>query len=153
MSLDRDISLLGSVELLAGLSGDELRLLAFGSEEMHYAKGRTIYREGHPADCGFVISSGAVDLSRRIHGEDTVLRSVGPGRILGEMALVTQTQRLTTAIAAEDTTLLRINRSLMRRMLEEYPQTAAALHARLSSRLKTFLDDIGRLETRFGTNS
>lgn len=149
MSLDRDIAALASVEILSDLSADELRLLAFGAEQMDFRAGRTLYREGQLADCGFVILEGAVSLSRRIGSDDVELRTVGASHILGEMALITQTNRLTTATATQDTKTLRINRNLFRRMLDEYPETAAMLHAKLSQRLGTFLQEIGRMEHRF----
>jgi CRP-like cAMP-binding protein len=48
-----------------------------------------------------------------------------------------------------ETQVIRVNRSLFRRMLEEYPETAAALHQQLSVRLCNLLDQIGDLEERF----
>lgn len=149
MSLDRDIASLGAVEILSELSSDQLRLLAFGAEQLDFRAGRPLYREGQIADCGFVILSGEVALSRRIGADDVELRTIGQNSILGEMALITQTNRLTTAMAVQDTQTLRINRNLFRRMLDEYPETAVSLHAKLSNRLAQFLNDIGRLEHRF----
>lgn len=149
MSLDRDIATLRAIEILSDLSDDELRLLAFGAEQMDFRVGRTLYREGQLADCGFVIIGGSVSLSRRIGVDNVELRTVGAKNILGEMALITQANRLTTATAVEDTQTLRINRNLFRRMLEEYPQTASMLHAKLSERLMLFLNDIGKMEHRF----
>lgn len=149
MSLDRDIAALASVEILSDLSNDELRLLAFGAEQMDFRAGRNLYRQGQLADCGFVVIGGMVSLSREVGVDNVELRTVGPGHILGEMALITQTSRLTTATAVQDTQTLRINRNLFRRMLEEYPGTAALLHAQLSQRLGQFLNEVGRLEHRF----
>lgn len=153
MSLDRDIAALASVEILSDLSNDELRLLAFGAEQMDFRAGRTLYREGQLADCGFVVLEGVISLTRRIGPDDVELRTVGANHILGEMALITQTNRLTTATATQDTQTLRINRNLFRRMLEEYPDTAALLHAKLSLRLSQFLNDIGRMESRFRSSA
>lgn len=149
MSLDDDISLLASVELFDSLSSEQLRLLAFGAEKLSYGTGRVLYREGQHADCGFAVIEGVINLVRNIKGHDVVLRQATESMCLGEMAMITQTSRLTTAIAAEDSKVLRINRTLFRRMLEEYPETAADMHAKLTRRLTEFLDDIGSLDQRF----
>ncbi|MFZ2101855.1 MAG: cyclic nucleotide-binding protein, partial [Oricola sp.] len=45
--------------------------------------------------------------------------------------------------------VVRINRSLFRRMLEEYPESAAVLHDRLSEQLHRLIGEIGALEDRF----
>lgn len=149
MSLERDIAILRSADILANLNDDQLRLLAFGAEHLAYQRGRAIYREAQTAECGFVIAEGRVALTRFMMGEDRVLSHAVPGSILGELALITETRRHTNAIAAEDTQVLRINRLLFRRMLEEYPETAHALQDKLKVRLQTFLENVARMEYRF----
>ena len=56
----------------------------------------------------------------------------------------------TGAVAAEDSEIMRINRSLFKRMLEEYPQMAFYLHERLTDQLHDLLQRIGELDGRFG---
>ncbi|MEM8541944.1 MAG: cyclic nucleotide-binding domain-containing protein, partial [Pseudomonadota bacterium] len=96
-----------------------------------------------------VIASGQINLFKSIDGEDQVIKTVEQGYILGEMALLTESQRLTGAIADTDSEVIRINRALFSRMLSEYPETAAEIHAELSNRLKDFVAEIARLHHRF----
>jgi CRP-like cAMP-binding protein len=149
LSLEDDIRIISGVTLFEDLTAEQLRLLAFGAERVSVAKGRDLYREGQRAECGFVIASGEIDLFRDTERGRHVVKRLGPGMILGELALITETKRLTGAVAAEDTQVIRINRSLFRRMLEEYPETAVSLHARLAERLRAMLREIGGLEGRF----
>lgn len=149
MTLDDDIRIIASAQIFDALKPEQLRLLAFGAERLRFNAGRTIYREGDRADCGFVIASGQIDLYKTIDGEDQTVKTVSPGNILGEMALLTETKRLTGAIAETDSEVIRINRALFARMLSEYPETAAAIHAELSEQLKTFIDEIVQLNRRF----
>ena len=151
MALEDDIRTLSRVGLFEGFSRDQLRLLAFGTERLKLPAGRELYEEGAPADCGFVVVSGRVDLYRRRDGRREVVRSVEPGFMLGELALIAETARLTGAIANEDSELLRLNRTQFRRILEEYPETAAKLQQRVARNLKTMLDEIAALSSRFGT--
>ena len=150
MSLEDDIRILSGVTLFEDLSGEQLRLLAFGAERIKLAKGRELYREGQSAECGFIIVSGAIDLFRETPRGRHVVKKVVPPMVLGEIALITETSRLTGAVAAEDSEVMRINRSLFRRMLEEYPQTAFYLHERLTDQLHDLLQRIGELDGRFG---
>ena len=149
MSLEDDIRVISGVSLFEDLSSEQLRLLAFGAERVTVSKGRDLYREGQKAECGYVIASGDIDLIRETDRGRQVLKTLGAGMLLGEMALITETRRLTGAVAGEDAQVIRINRSLFHRMLEEYPETAAALHGRLSARLHDMLEEIGALEDRF----
>ena len=149
MTLDDDIRIIASAQIFDALKPEQLRLLAFGAERLRFNAGRTIYREGDRADCGFVIASGQIDLYKTIDGEDQTVKTVSPGNILGEMALLTETKRLTGAIAETDSEVIRINRALFARMLSEYPETAAAIHAELSEQLKSFIDEIVQLNRRF----
>jgi len=150
LSLEDDIRILSGVTLFEDLSSEQLRLLAFGAERIRLAKGRELYREGQSAECGFIIISGAVDLFRETPRGRHVVKKVVPPMVLGELALITETARLTGAVAAEDSEVMRINRSLFRRMLEEYPQTAFYLHERLTDQLHDLLQRIGELDGRFG---
>src|SRR5690606_36587702 len=98
-----------------------------------------------PADCAYVIVAAKVVLYREQDGEAVALSRVGPGTLLGELALITDTRRLTYAAAETDVELIRLNRSLFRRILEEYPETAAELHRRMLEELQAFLQKIERL--------
>jgi CRP-like cAMP-binding protein len=46
-------------------------------------------------------------------------------------------------------TLIRLSRSLFRRILDEYPEVAARLHARMVSDLEEFLKQIDTVAPRF----
>lgn len=149
MALDDDIRILSGVGLFAGLSAEQLRLLAFGAESVRFQAGREIYREGAVADCAYVVVSGKVVLYRDHDGEALAVSRLGEGGILGELALIAETKRLTYAAAETDIEVIRLNRTLFRRILEEYPEAAAELHRRMTEELQLFLRKIERLSSRF----
>src|SRR5690606_5794107 len=109
----------------------QLRLLAFGAETTSLAQGRKLYREDDEADSAYVVVAGDIGLYREAEGERVDIGVVGPGSMLGELALIADTRRLTSADAATDAEVLRLNRRMFRRILEEYPETAEALHQRI----------------------
>lgn len=149
MALNEDIDVLSAAGLFEQLSSEQLRLLAFGAERLRFNVGRKLYRQGDRADCGYVIAVGTVALTRQSGGADpVVIKSVEPGTVLGELALITETHWITGAQAQTDVEVLRINRSLFRRMLSEYPDTASAIRDQLKADLKAFVDDIARIEQK-----
>lgn len=149
MALDDDIRILSGVGLFAELREEQLRLLAFGAEAVRYRAGQEIYREGATADCAFVVASGTVVLYRDHNGEAVAVSRLSAGSIMGEIALIAPTARLTYAAAETDVQLIRLNRSLFRRILEEYPEAAANLHRRMSEDLHGFLKKIERVAPKF----
>jgi CRP-like cAMP-binding protein len=149
LALDDDIRSLSGVSLFGSFTQDQLRLLAFGAESMRVSVGRDLYQEGEPADGAFVVVNGTVGLfHERESGRIDVGRAKA-GSLLGEFALIAETTHLTGAAALTDLELLKINRRLFRRILEEYPETAAALHRRMVANFKTMVAEIARVGLRF----
>jgi CRP-like cAMP-binding protein len=149
MAIDEDVRALSAVPLFRSFSGEQLRLIAFGTEHLTVTKGRELYREGQEADCGFIILSGALNLLEENGMNRRIVKTAIKGSLLGELALIAPAKRPTSAVAAEDTQVMRINRSLIRRVLEEYPELAATLHGEIAGRFQEFLGDITRLEGKF----
>jgi CRP-like cAMP-binding protein len=149
MALDDDIRILSAVGLFEGFTLEQLRLLAFGAERATLAADRKLYREDDEADSAYVIISGRIVLYRETDSARSPIGSVGPGAILGELALVADTRRLTSASAAEDSEVLRLNRRMFRRILEEYPDVAIRLHQRITEELQDFIRRIEELAPRF----
>ena len=150
MALDDDIRILSTVGLFEGFTQEQLRLLAFGTETTHLAAERKLYREEDEADSAYVVISGRILLYRETpKGERIVVGNAGTGSILGELALIADTRRLTSASAAEDSEVLRLNRKMFRRILEEYPDIAMQLHQRISDELQSMVRRIEQLGPRF----
>lgn len=149
MALEDDIRILSGVSLFSELSPEQLRLLAFGVESVRFRAGEEIYREGAAADCAYVVAAGTVVLYRAKGQEAVAVARPGPGAILGELALIAPTTRLTYAAAETDVELIRLGRTLFRRILEEYPEAAARLHRSMTENLHAFLQQIEQVAPRF----
>jgi CRP-like cAMP-binding protein len=151
MALDDDIRILSDVGLFEGFTQEQLRLLAFGAETTLLGADRKLYREDDEADSAYVVVAGRIVLYREGDGERErlVIGHVGPGAIMGELALIADTKRLTSASAEVDSEVLRLNRRMFRRILEEYPELAVKLHHRISAELQEFLQKIENLAPRF----
>ncbi|CAN7327768.1 cyclic nucleotide-binding domain-containing protein [Pararhizobium sp. LjRoot255] len=151
MSLNDDIALLSVVPLFADIDDDKLRLIAFGAERRRLNRGQQLFREGAPADCAFAIASGSFSLTRsQVDGSVEVVDTVGRGTLLSELAMISFVERKFTATAEEDSEVIRINRPLFRRMLEEYPEVAVVVEARIKDNLQTMIRNMQKLAPRFG---
>lgn len=150
MALNDDIALLSNVSLFADISEDKLRLVAFGAERRRLAKGQELFREGAPADCAYAVALGSFSLAKTdAAGRLQPVETVGRGALLSELALISMVERKFTATAQEDSEVIRINRPLFRRMLEEYPEVAAMVEARIRENLQTMIRRVEALAGRF----
>ncbi|PTM96319.1 cyclic nucleotide-binding domain-containing protein [Mycoplana dimorpha] len=150
MALSDDIKLFAQVPLFSGLSEDKLRLMAFGAERRRIIEGQTLFREGTSADCGFVVASGSFRLySTARDGSVRDDGTAGPGTLLSELAMISVVERKFTATATEDGEVIRINRALFRRMLEEYPEVAVMVHGRIRANLEAMISGASGMSGRF----
>jgi CRP-like cAMP-binding protein len=151
LSLNDDIALLSLVPLFADIDDDKLRLIAFGAERRRLNRGQQLFREGAPADCAFAIASGSVTLTRNlVDGSVEVVDTVGRGTLLSELAMISFVERKFTATAEEDSEVIRINRPLFRRMLEEYPEVAVVVEGRIKANLQAMISAMQKLAPKFG---
>ncbi len=132
MSLQDDINTLHRVPLFAGFADEQLRLLAFGAEDRDLSAETELFETGDRADAGFVVVSGEIEF-RDSH--DTVVGRAGPGALIGEIALMVETERTNKAVVVRPSRIIVIRRSLFRRMLQEFPDLALSVHRAFLSRL------------------
>jgi len=133
MSIEDDIAFLERVPTLAVLGRSALRILAIGADNRYVHTGEVLFSAGDAADAAFVVQQGSFGLKAR--GSDQEEASVaGPGALLGEFALLTETTRTATATAREPSNLLRIPRGLFLKMLEGFPDAAFQLRNHMAAR-------------------
>jgi len=73
-------------------------------------------------------------------------RSVaGPGTLIGELALFTETKRPVAAIAREPSSVVRIPRQLFLKMLEGYPDAARRMRDAMATRVNQTAGEFSRV--------
>ena len=145
MSLDGDIALLKRVPLFGGLPTDQLRLIAFSAVRLDLAAGQVLFRAGAAAACGYVVSSGTLELATVENGARTVVATCEAGTLIGEIALFIETKRPATATATVPSQVIEVDRKLIIRMLNEYPHLAVRLRATLAERLSATVSELSRV--------
>lgn len=87
---------------------DEVRqILAAHGRQMRVRKGQVLLAVGLPATDVYLVVDGCVSVSLiSAQGRETVLRSIGPGEMFGELAAIDGEPRSADVVAAENSTLL-----------------------------------------------
>ena len=142
MTIYDDIAVLSRVATFSQLGFSALQILAIGSESKALAEGETLFRAGETTDAGYVIQEGSLTL---IADDRSDPARFGPGTLIGELALVTETVCGATAIAAEPTVVIRISRSLFRKVLEGFPDAARVVRDHFSERAGAVTDELYRM--------
>lgn len=120
---------------------EALKLILLVSDLQYFTAGDLIFGKGDMSDGGYVIASGKIALYEQNLAATPVLFA-GPGTLIGELALISVTERPVSAVAAADSALLQITRGSFKRVLQEYPICAERLRSRVSSNLTAFLGDL-----------
>jgi CRP/FNR family cyclic AMP-dependent transcriptional regulator len=106
---------------LARANGDIVALLV---DEPHVplASGQVLFTEGDPPSCMYVVKSGTL----RIRSGGVIYEDVGPGGIVGEMALVERyPARSATVYALTDCELVEVDEARFSALVAEAPLCAA----------------------------
>jgi CRP-like cAMP-binding protein len=146
MSLDEDIAFFEQVPTFAVLGKQALRILAIGAETRRLASGAVLFYAGELADGGYVVQEGSLLLEPGTPS-DGKESSFGPGTLIGELALLTDMVCPATAIAKEPTVVIRISRSLFKKMLEGYPAAAEKLRDVMAERLNAWERELGSVRS------
>ena len=145
MAIDDDIKVLERVPTLAVLGREALRILAIGAETRYVHSGEVLFSTGDPADASYLIQKGSFNLQESASAGTTPPVVAQSGTLLGEFAMLAETARPMTAIAAEPSTVLRIPRSLFLKMLEGFPDAASRLRDYIAARANRTAEDMRKI--------
>ncbi|MFO0523457.1 MAG: Crp/Fnr family transcriptional regulator [bacterium] len=109
-----------------------LDILRNERETRSYDAGQVIFQAGEPGDCMFVVLEGQVELSVR----GKVLERLGPGGVMGEMALIDNEPRSASAITLADTRVVPIRRDRFDALVQEDPGFSIQLMRIIVGRLR-----------------
>jgi CRP/FNR family cyclic AMP-dependent transcriptional regulator len=129
---------LAHVDLFAGLDKKELRHIAGSCQERKFPAGSVLMQQGDTGAGLFVITGGHVKVTQATDPDraEENLRTMGPGEVLGEMALLDDLPRSATVTAIDDVTALLLPIWEFRTILHSNPDIAVKLLATLSHRLR-----------------
>lgn len=112
-----------------------LTSLAAGRSSTTLQPKQIIYQQGDPADAVYYIEVGKIQLTVvSEHGKEGVIAMLEAGEFFGEGCLAGQPLRMASASAMAQSTIVRIERAAMIRVLHEQPEISEVFMAFLLSR-------------------
>ncbi|MEM7648394.1 MAG: cyclic nucleotide-binding domain-containing protein, partial [Cyanobacteria bacterium P01_A01_bin.70] len=115
---------------LASLPDGDLRELANGAQRVVYGTHDEIFQEGDTADAVYAIAQGSVELLST--SQDVPLRILHAGQVFGDLTLMLDMPRTTSADTRENTVLYICDRDLFSRILRQNPQAIEAVEQKLA---------------------
>lgn len=97
-----------------------------------FAAGQVIFSQGDLGEVMYVVQEGEVS----IHLDDQVIDRHGPGSIFGEMALIDQSPRSATAVAATDCKLVVVDAERFEFLVQQTPHFAITVMKIIVERLR-----------------
>ena len=141
------VDFLATVPGFASMERADLEALAMQVKTAEWIPEQFLMRKGEPGDTMHIVQSGEVKVP--IFDERGRLRLVarlGPGDVVGEMALLTGDPRVADVLAETDAKTIVISRQTMLPLLEEHPQLSRFLTEILGQRLEEAggIDRVGK---------
>lgn len=149
MQLDTDVDILQKLPIFSGMDYEHLSMIAFSSERLLFQRGERLMVDGQVGHAAYVILSGSAEIiegtgaSRRIH-------LVGPGVMVGELAMLVEFTFSSTAIASDELEVLELSRELIHRMMMQFPPIAEYFSMRIHGRLSRMVEELRRFDRPSG---
>ncbi|WP_299637072.1 ABC transporter transmembrane domain-containing protein [uncultured Ruegeria sp.] len=136
--LSRKLEILSATELFSGVDGRNQRLLAFSAQWYEVAAGQVIFSRGQAPDAAYLCISGRARLDW--HADDGTKRPISiiePGRLIGDLSIITGEPRQLDLVAIEDCSFLRIGAEELRAVVESDASVATQLLQTVAGYLTT----------------
>ena len=136
------------IDVLRAVDDEALARLAAALEETHYPEGQTVFAEGDPGDSMYFILKGCVRIEKRAQAASAAIKTLAvleAGDYFGEMALLDQKPRSASAVAANESRILRLSKAAFDQMQRT---SGAAGMSVLFAMIRTSSERIRRLSSQ-----
>jgi CRP-like cAMP-binding protein len=136
MTLQKELEVLRSVPLFAKIEPAKLKLLAFTSEQIEFAAGEMLCRQGEPGDAAYIVLDGAADVLVDTPSGTVKVADVGKNDIVGEIAILCDVPRTASVLATSRLVALRVSKEGFFKLVQQFPQMAVEIMGELAGRLQ-----------------
>lgn len=99
------------------------------------AAGTVLFKEGETGTKMYVIKSGRIRMSKRVFDTDVTVEELGAGDFCGEIALLNEQPRPTTATVLADATVIQVDAAQFENMIRSNSDIAVRMLKKMSQRL------------------
>ena len=136
MSMNRTVDAMREVPMFRNVDPKQLRLFAFMGETLTYRAGERLFESGDEGDAAYIVIEGEVEVLVPTDGGEATVAVLGEKEIFGEMAVLCDQKRSSAIAAKTDLVTLRLDRSVIMKLLQEFPDIALELIRLLAHRLE-----------------
>jgi CRP-like cAMP-binding protein len=143
--LDSNVELLRALPIFKGLGEKQLTAILEAGKKVYFEPGQLLTRKDGAGDCAYLVLSGSVRCAG-FPGMGIQSEPIGPGALVGEMAMLVETVYPLTVEASERVRALALRRSRLTRVMQRDPGIARQLADNLLLRLRSFAKDLRDFE-------
>lgn len=130
-----EINVLRTVPLLADLSPETLKLIAFSSERHNLVAGDVLFNSGDTSNGAYIVLSGQLEVSIDKDGSKKVIGSVDVGDLVGEVGILSNVPRTATVSAVDNASVLLLTREIFTDLIKTNSSVNEKVIGLLSERL------------------
>lgn len=141
--MERDLR---RTELFESLTDEELAEFIEGAERVSFGAGEAMIREGREPECMFVVTSGSLEVRKKVPGGERVIARLEAAErptVVGERGLLAKSGASATVRARGRVEAIRIRREVFRRMISDERPAAFKVSYRVS---RTIAERLTRLD-------
>lgn len=126
------VGILESVDIFANTPAYILASVAAIVEAVYLNPGETFIEEGHVEDSMYIVVDGQV----RVHSQGKDIINLGPGKSVGELAVLDPEPRAASVTSVGETFLFRIDKEPFDEVMADRPEVAQAIITSLCRRIR-----------------
>jgi len=139
---------LANTPLFKGLSEAQIEAIAACADIAWFDKGGAITQVDEWGSAAYLLLTGSVMVADATEASG-YQEPLGPGTMIGELAMLTEVSYAATVVAAEPVSTLVIERDALHVVLEEDPAIAEFMSGKLTARLTNLAEDLRLVDGRF----
>jgi CRP-like cAMP-binding protein len=109
-------------------------------EPISYKKGQVIFAEGEASSYLYIVVSGEIRIFKEEKSRLIPISTVSSQDFIGELSMFSDDPRSATAIATQDTKLMIIKKSDIRKVLRSCPEWVSNIMITISDRLRSTVE-------------
>ncbi len=118
------------IALFQGLAPQEIERVHAQCTRVSLDAGAVLFEEGKPGDALYIVERGTITIAKRVRedSESTIpILTVDPAGFFGELAILADAPRISSAVAAEASTLFRLSKDHVLALVRDEPAIGATL--------------------------
>ena len=146
MSMDAVSAHLVRLDIFQGLKPLQITEIARHAERIVYKAGQVLIEDGMPGDAAIIVVGGEAVRTKAPMAREAREEPIEPGSLLGEMAMLIETDYSSTVVARSPVRALRISRDSMLAMMLEDSALAEHLVAKVARRLHNIAAELRKID-------